>query len=58
MSLINPSSLFNTRLYKFTNKDEYHHGLPYHDGVNIDIVPFNPSGECSSGGMYFFDESQ
>jgi len=41
------------RYYKFTNEQEIHFGLQYHDGLNIDILPFNPSGDCRSGGIYF-----
>jgi len=44
------------RYYKFTNKQENHNGLQYHDGLNIDILPFNPSGDCESGGIYFARE--
>jgi len=32
--------------YKFTNKKEKHNGLQYHDGLNIDVLPFNPKGDC------------
>jgi len=39
--------------YKILNKDECHNGLQYHNGLNIDPVPFNPSGACQPGGMYF-----
>ena len=39
--------------YKFTNKKEKHNGLQYHDGLNIDVLPFNPKGDCEPGGIYF-----
>ena len=39
--------------YKITNKNEEHYGLQYHDGLNIDPVPFNPSGNCEPGGIYY-----
>jgi len=48
----------NKKFYKLTNKEELHYGLQYQDGLNVDPNPFNPSGECSKGGMYFFEQSQ
>ena len=42
--------------YKLTNDTENHHGLQYKDGLNEDIIPFSPKGECTSGGIYFTDE--
>jgi len=44
------------KFYKITNEKECHHGLQYHDGLNEDIVPFNPSGDCETGGIYFARE--
>ena len=44
------------KFYKFTNEQENHHGLQYHDGLNIDSLPFNPSGDCKPGGIYFARE--
>jgi len=44
------------KFYKFTNKQENHNGLQYHDGLNIDLLSFNPSGDCESGGIYFARE--
>jgi hypothetical protein len=38
---------------KITNVMESHHGLQYHDGLNIDIVPFARDGSCCAGGIYF-----
>jgi hypothetical protein len=32
-----------------------HHGFEYKLGWNIDTLPFNPSGLCSYGGLYFTD---
>nr|QBK87516.1 MAG: protein of unknown function DUF4116 [Marseillevirus LCMAC201] len=46
------------RFFKLTNLDELHNGFHYTTGLNTDTVSFNPTGECSSGGLYFFDESQ
>jgi len=39
--------------YKILNEMECHNGLTYHDGLNVDPLPFNPSGKCESGGIYF-----
>jgi hypothetical protein len=41
------------KYYKITNEEENHHGLQYKDGVVEDIWPFNPSGNCMPGGIYF-----
>ena len=43
----------NTKFYKLTNELELHNGFQYVDGLNVDIITFNPSGQCSSGGLYF-----
>ena len=42
--------------YKILNEEETHHGLKYHDGLNVDPLPFNPSGDCKPGGIYFTRE--
>jgi hypothetical protein len=44
------------KYYKILNQNEKHHGLKYHEGLNIDPVPFNPSGDCKPGGIYFARE--
>ena len=41
--------------YKILNKDLCHNGFQYKLGLNEDILPFNPSGSCRSGGLYFTD---
>jgi len=38
------------------NKDENHNGFQYQTGLNIDTESFNPSGYCTSGGLYFVKE--
>ncbi len=43
----------DTKFYKLTNESENHNGFQFVDGINIDTQKFNPSGECSSGGLYF-----
>ena len=42
--------------YKILNKEENHHNLQYKTGLNIDPIPFNPSGDCLKGGIYFSRE--
>ena len=44
--------------YRITNHEENHRGFQYYDGLNIDTQAFNPTGECSAGGLYFFDQIQ
>lgn len=44
------------KYYKITNEEECHYGMQYHDGLNVDILPFNPSGDCETGGLYFASE--
>ena len=44
------------RFYKFTNKEEVHNGFKYKTGLNVDTQPFNPSGDCKPGGLYFARE--
>ena len=39
--------------YKITNQYERHHNLQYHTGLNVDCLPFRPSGDCEDGGIYF-----
>ena len=41
------------KYYKILKEDENHHGLQYKMGLNVDHIPFNPSGSCESGGMYY-----
>ena len=44
------------KFYKIMNNDETHHGIKYKTGLNVDPVPFNPSGDCEKGGIYFAGE--
>jgi hypothetical protein len=41
------------KYYKITNEEEKHYGMHYQDGLNVDILPFNPAGDCNPGGIYF-----
>jgi len=42
--------------YKITNEEEKHNGLQYKTGLNVDPLPWNPSGDCAPGGIYFSRE--
>jgi len=42
--------------YKITNETETHNGLKYKTGLNLDPRPWNPSGNCEPGGIYFSRE--
>mgnify|MGYP001202680553 CR=1 FL=1 len=42
------------KLFKIVNKYG-HNGLVYKEGWNIDPLPFNPTGNCEAGGIYFAD---
>jgi len=43
------------KFYKILNEEEKHYGMQYKDGLNVDVLPFNPSGSCEPGGIYFTD---
>ncbi len=53
MNILHPSNLPKLRFFKLTTHNELHHGFQYTTGLNIDSLQFNPTGECSSGGLYF-----
>jgi hypothetical protein len=38
---------------KLTNKECYHNGFKYDEGLNTDIHPFNALKVCRKGGLYF-----
>jgi len=42
--------------YKITNENEIHYKMAYKTGLNVDVLPFNPSGNCERGGIYFSRE--
>lgn len=44
---------FPERMVKLTCEDEVHNGITYHDGENVDVLPWNPRSECQPGGLYF-----
>jgi len=40
------------KFYKIVNP-KGHHGMVYKEGLNTDVLPFNPNGCCEPGGIYF-----
>ena len=46
-----------TKFYKFLRNDLTHFDFKYQLGLNTDTKPFNPTNECSAGGLYFCQES-
>jgi hypothetical protein len=44
---------YNVKFYKFINEEKCHHGLNFDVGDIIDPIEFNPTNECSKGGIYF-----
>ena len=55
MSIIKGKDLKNIKLYKVLRNDFTHYNFKYRLGKNVDILPFNPRGHCSEGGLYFSD---
>ena len=45
----------NKFYYKILNQTMKHYDFQYQLGLNIDTIPFNPSGSCKPGGLYFTD---
>ena len=50
---LNKQNLSPRRFFKFINKEKKHNGFSYVDGLNSDTNDFNPTKECSIGGLYF-----
>lgn len=44
-----------TSFHKFLRHDLTHYGMTYKIGLNEDVLPFKPVGDCESGGLYFSD---
>ena len=42
-----------SRYIKLVNKNEKHHGMTFHLGLNVDPVPFQTDRICAAGGIYF-----
>ncbi len=58
MNLILPGKIFNLKyknknFVKLTNETENRNGYQFKNGLNVDCVPFNPTENCKSGGIYF-----
>ena len=49
------NGLRKNKLYRFTNKEENHHGHQYQTGLNTDSLHLDTLGDCCSGGLYFFE---
>lgn len=45
----------NNIFIKITNNNQNHKGFQYKIGLNIDTLPFNPTGTCNKGGLYFIE---
>ena len=43
----------NIEFYKVLTIDCKHNDFTYQHGLNVDHIPFNPTGKCSAGGLYF-----
>lgn len=43
------------KYWKITNQDEKHYGMQYTTGLNVDVLPFRPWGDCGPGGIYYSD---
>ena len=43
---------------KLTKQSEIHNRYQFQTGLNIDPIPFNPSGQCQPGGIYFCQINQ
>jgi hypothetical protein len=50
-----PSEFYTTGI-KFLHSNLKHNDMKYDWGTNKDILPFNPSGSCEKGGLYFTNE--
>jgi len=44
-----------THYVKILHSSLEHHRFTYKEGENVDTVPFDPSGSCQPGGLYFTD---
>lgn len=59
MTLCTPDDIAHLGpFYKLTNEEERHGDMQYSTGVHTDCLPFNPSGGCQPGGLYFFARHQ
>jgi hypothetical protein len=44
------------KYFKVVDSIHGNHGLFYHEGINVDPLPFKPRGNCEDGGLYFSSE--
>lgn len=51
--LLKGSQLVKNQFWRICKPDKIHNGYEWHEGVNIDTLPFNPEGSCQPGGLYF-----
>ena len=42
-----------TKYVKLTNQECCHNNFQFHEGLNIDTIPFTAYGDCKPGGIYF-----
>jgi hypothetical protein len=50
-----PTYILDGKFYKVINTDFTHKGFKYQLGMNVDTKPFNPTGSCKPGGLYYTD---
>ena len=43
------------KYWKITNQSEKHYDMQYRTGLNVDVLPFYPYGDCEPGGIYYSD---
>jgi hypothetical protein len=53
MNTVDGKDMPKRKYIKILSESLYHNGFQYKEGLNIDTVPFNPSGSCLGGGLYF-----
>ena len=53
--IISPKKLKHLKLHKVIKRDGKHYLHTYFEGENVYKIPFNPTGTCKPGGMYFTD---
>ena len=42
-----------TPLVRIIHPGKTHNRYEWHEGVNVDPLPFNPNGDCNPGGLYY-----
>src|SRR5271156_4589482 len=47
-----------SKYVKILAENLIHHNFQYKEGLNIDTIPFNPSGECEPGGLYYCEREK